>query len=80
MRNRLKHLQRVFQDTTEDERRYIGYIANGIELPRAGRAIVLPVSGIPYPLVLVDDAKSHHHHHIELAHHYSDYPFFHQTT
>lgn len=71
MRNRLKHLQRVLQDRGEDNRRHIGNIGNGIELPRAGRAIVLPVSGIPYPFVMVDNAKSHHDHHIELAHHYS---------
>ena len=80
MRNRLKHLERVFQETSEDERRNIGNVGNGIELPRAGCTIVLPVSRIPYSLVLVDDAKRHHDHHIQLADDYGDNPLFHQTT
>jgi len=80
MRNRLKYLQRVFQDATEDERRDVGNIRNRIKLPRASRAIVLPVRGIPYPFVMVDDTKSHHDHDIELANHYGDHPLFHQTT
>jgi hypothetical protein len=70
----------VFEDAAKDERRYVGNIGNCVKLPGARGAIILPVSGIPYPLVLVDDAKRHHDHHIQLADHYADYPLFHQTT
>ena len=80
MRNRLEHLQRMFQHRTEDERRHVRYVGDGIELPRARRAIVLTVSGVPNPLVLVDDAEAHHDHQIELADHYGDDPLFHQAN
>jgi len=80
MRNRLKHCPWVFQETTEDERRDIRDIRNGIKLPRAGCTIILTVSRIPYPLVLVDDAERHHDHHVQLADDYGDYPLFHQTV
>jgi hypothetical protein len=80
MQNRLKHLKRMLQGTTEDERRDIRDIGDGIELPRARGTIILTVSGIPDPLVLMDDPKRHHYHHIQLADDYRNKPLFHQTT
>ena len=80
MRNRLKYLKRVFQGTTEDERRDIRDIGNGIELPRASRAIILMVRRIPDPLVLVDDSKRHHDHDVELTDHNGEQPLFHTTN
>ena len=79
MRNRLKYLKRVFQGTTEDERRDIRDIGNGIELPRASRAIILMVRRIPDPLVLVDNPKRHDDHDVELTDDDADYPLFHQA-
>jgi len=80
MRNRLKYLKRVFQDTAEDEWRYAGNIGNGIKLPRTSRAIVLTVCGIPNPLVMVDNAKRHDDHDVELTDHYGEQPLFHTTS
>jgi hypothetical protein len=80
MRNRLKHLKRVLQGTTEDVRRDIRDIGYRVELPRARGTIILTVSGVPYALVLMDDPKRHHYHHIQLAHHYGYDSLFHTTN
>lgn len=69
----------MLQGTTEDERRDVWDVRNGIELPRARCAIILPMSGIPDSLVLVDNAKGHHDHHVQLAHDYGYDPLVHEA-
>ena len=67
IRDKIKNLPRGFQETTENERYDSWDIRDGVELPLAGRAIIVLADGAPLVFVMVHFADEQRHAQVEQA-------------
>src|ERR1039457_4792132 len=63
----IEYLQRGFQKTTENERYDIWNIRDGVELPLAGRTIIVGADGALFVFVMVYFADEQRHAQVEQA-------------